>query len=84
MAKGQTDEGGNEGIVSFAVGEFRRPGGELLCPRRQSNQNATGVCSKSRTPDPVTGDAYLLGFAIFPARGNLSGALRFHPAPPGA
>ena len=24
------------------AGEFRRPGGELLCPWRQSNQNATG------------------------------------------
>ena len=50
--------------------------GGLLCPRRQSNQNAAGVCSEAHrsgapsrcTPDPITGDAYLQGEAEFPAR----------------
>ena len=42
-------------------------GGELLCPWRQSNQNAPGVgsgwalaCPYSPTPDPITGDAILI------------------------
>ena len=67
-------------------------GGDLLCPWRQSRQNATGdssgwalACpySHSLSPlafghlpltrgvgprSPITGDAYLLDFAEFPAR----------------
>ena len=55
--------------------------GGLLCPRRQSNQNAAGDAADGLrlrfalprsigllSPDPITGDAYLSGLAIFPAR----------------
>ena len=56
-------------------------GGDLLCPWRQSRQNATGDAADGLrlrfapprsigplSPDPITGDAYLLDFAALPAR----------------
>ena len=55
--------------------------GGLLCPRRQSNQNAAGDaadglrlrCAPPKSigplsPDPVYGGALLIDAAIFPAR----------------
>ena len=66
-------------------------GGELLCPWRQSNQNATGDAADGHfvpigplSPDPITVDAYLLGFAIFPARKNgVVSAISSGPLGPG-
>ena len=59
----------------YAEGISPPAGGELLCPRRQSNQNAAGDAADGHfvpigplSPDPVAGNAYLLDFAAFPAR----------------
>ena len=56
------------------------------------NKNAAGVCSEEHrsgapsrcTPDPITGDAYLSGLAIFPARKKgVASAIPFGPLGPG-
>ena len=54
-------------------------GGEFLCPWRQRNQNAPGVssgwaltCPYSPTPDPITGDALLVGWSGSSGVQNLS------------
>src|SRR5699024_3441111 len=72
---------GPDALIGPLGGSFRRgasppAGGEFLCPRRQRNQNAAGgrlrmdtSCPYSPYPrSPITGDAYLLDFAVFPAR----------------
>jgi len=54
--------GGQKGWVLFHGGVSPPAGGEWLCPRRQSHQNAAGdgsrwaLCAHSRlSPDPVYG-----------------------------
>ena len=87
-----TDEGTGFGLGSLSAEEISPPaGGELLCPWRQSNQNATGDAADGHfvpigplSPDPITVDAYLLGFAIFPARKNgVVSAISSGPLGPG-
>ena len=58
---------------------------------REITQNATGDAAVGHfvpigplSPDPITGDAYLLGFAIFPARKNgVVSAISSGPLGPG-
>ena len=62
-----TDEGTGFGLGSLSAEEISPPaGGELLCPWRQSNQNATGDAADGHfvpigplSPDPITGDVLL-------------------------
>ena len=66
---------------SFRRGISPPAGGDLLFPWRKRRQNATGDAADGLrlrfapprsigplSPDPITGDAYLSGLAIFPAR----------------
>ena len=61
--------------------------GGLLCPRRQSNQNAAGVCSEEhrsgapsrRTPDPHYEGRVPAEFYKISGAQNLSGISQFNP-----
>ena len=66
---------------SFRRGVSPPAGGEFLSQRWERNQRIAGDAADGLrlryapprsigplSPDPITGDAYLLGFAIFPAR----------------
>src|SRR5699024_11574388 len=61
--------------VFWAFGEFRRPGGEFLFHVEKEPKDAGGRRrGELRSPmtafpqTPITGDAYLMDFAKFPAR----------------
>ena len=84
--------GAREGCLRTRPGVFRRCGGDLLCPLRQSRQSAAGNaadglrlrCAPPRPigplfPDPCYGGILLFMDRNIPARGALSGQSQLPP-----